>query len=55
MISYFNSQISLLVILLPISCIKMKHPLFLISYTFWETIEDKLWVGVGLGRCDRQW
>ena len=50
-ISYFNTRKLLFVILLPISCKKMKHPLFLIH--FGKRLEDKLWLGVGLGRCDR--
>ena len=49
-ISYFNTRKLLFVILLPISCKKMKHPIF----HFWKRLEDKLWLGVGLGRCDRQ-
>ena len=52
-ISYFNTRKLLFVILLPISCKKMKHPLFLIH--FGKRLEDKLWLGVGLGRCDRHW
>ena len=51
-ISYFNTRKLLFVILLPISCKKMKHPLFL--KRFWKRLEDKLWVGVELVRCDRQ-
>ena len=29
----------------------MKRPLFLIH--FGKRLEDKLWLGVGLGRCDK--
>ena len=50
-ISYFNTLILLSVILLPIFCKKMKHPLFLIY--FGKRLEDKLWLGVGLNRYDR--
>ena len=32
----------------------MEHPSFLIHFD--KRIEDKQWLGVGLGRCiDRQW
>ena len=51
-ISYFNTWKLLFVILLPVPCKKMKHPLFLIH--FGKRLEDKLWLGVGLSRCDRQ-
>ena len=51
-IPYFNTQKLLFLILLPISCKKMKQPLFLIY--FGTRLDDKLWLGVGLGRGDRQ-
>ena len=51
-ISYFNTVEMLFVILLPISCRKMKHPSFRIHFGKW--IEDKWSLGEGLGRCDRQ-
>ena len=50
-ISYFNTRKLLFVILVPISCKKMKHPLFLIHFR--KRLEEKLWLGLGLGWCDR--
>ena len=51
-ISYFKTRKLLFVILLPFSCKKkMKQNLFLIH--FGKRLEDKLWLGIGLGRCDR--
>ena len=49
-ISYLNTQKLFFVILLPICCNLVFHPLFLIH--FGKQFQDKLWLGVGLGRCD---
>ena len=51
-ISCFNTVKMFFVILLPISCKKMKRPYF--SYKFLKRIENKQWLGVGLIRCDRK-
>ena len=50
-ISYFNTRKLLFVILLLIWFIIFFHPLFLIH--FGKRFEEKLWLGVGLVRCDR--
>ena len=50
-ILYFNTVKMLFVIFLPISFKKMKHLSFLIHFD--KRIENKRWLWVGLGRCDR--
>ena len=50
-ISYFNTLKMLSVFLLPVSCKKMNHRSFLMH--FGQPTEDKCWLGVGLGSCDR--
>ena len=50
-IFYFNTRRLLFVILLPISC-KKNEVHFLFRIHFGERLEDKLWLGVRLGRCD---
>ena len=51
-ISYFNT-LKMFLLFFSLSLVKkMKHPSFLIH--FGKRIQDKCWLGVELGRCDRQ-
>ena len=49
--SYFTTVKMLFVILFPVSCEKMKHPSFIIHLS--KRLEDKWWLGVEMGRCDK--
>ena len=49
--SYFNTVKRSFVIILPISC--KKHETSLTFIRFSKRIEDKRWLGEGLGRRDR--
>ena len=50
-VSHFNNHRLLFLILLSMSCKKMKHNVFLIH--FGKRLEGKLWLGVWLGSCDK--
>ena len=51
-ISYFTTVKMLFVIFFPVCCKKMKHPSFIIHFS--KRLEDKWWLGVGMGWRDRQ-